>query len=1119
MFGNKKDLKLLDLIDVKFLQEFQDSFAKTANVASITYDDQKQVTNPSNFTEFCIKYTRSTEIGLIRCKECDIIRGKEAAQKGEPVIYKCHTGLTDFAVPIMLEGKHIGSILGGQILTEPPDEEQFRKIAREIGVNEDEYVCAVKKIRVIPIEEIKSAAALLFMVANSVSNMSHTNFSLMKINEAEKIYRKITETIRSSLDIEEIKSKIVSIIGETLNPDRCIIAEYDKKTDKLSNITYEHLSSDKIKGFKGVDVNELVPNFTATLKNGKSIVVNNKKIFIDSQIKYFEEETKAIEEYGVNSAFIVPFYYSGEFLGAMAIQYVNDRHYIGDEEVRFLTLVADQISIALHQARIYKLTQQQADRERLLRKIFEKIRSSLDIEETLSFICEETTKFFNVQRSSISQFFFIDNSPRLKFKKEYKLARGITGADYIENISGVANFAYSLFSRINIYEINNINSSDLPGFFATVYKEMGIKSVLAAAIRKGQSLWGLLVLTEYGDYRNWTKEEVELLNAIATQVDIAINQAELFEKMQLTATNERTLRELMLASVSSVDLKEIIKSIVIQTGKLFKADRCFFVEIDAETQSNRPIKDYAEYLSSKNISSHIIRTAEKSETGAFIKQLKPQDVVYCNDIYKEDLPEATKKMLIDELSVKSYIFTPVFYMDKLYGSIVLHYVNSFKEFSQDDVDMILAVGNQSAIILHQTELYELTKAQAEKEKVSRNIVEILRSTLDKKSIKNLFVKTIGEYFEADRVLFSEYDFINKMYLPVEEDSEYLSSVKEKSFIDYDWSEPSLVEYIQPLLEKRELNIFCWDEYIKDNKKSKAFISLFEDAEVKSSYNIPVIYQERLMGFFCIEFTQKCCKLSDQDLDLVRDICNQAGIALYQAELYVKAEESSRIKGEFIANMSHEIKTPLSIIIGFSDVLAENEINRDKQIEYLSNIKKSGKHLLDLTNDILLMSKIESQTLELNCSFISIDKLIIDVVNSIKLMAECKNINIEIEMPEELNVKVDKKILTQILYNLLNNAIKFTLNNGKIIVKAVLDADSLIISVEDDGIGISAVDQAFVFEKFRQVDSSYKRKETGAGLGLSITKKLVEFHGGAIYIESIKNKGSKFWFTLPGAIVK
>lgn len=203
MFEKEKKLNLLDLIDIKFLQEFQDVFSKTTNIASLTVDDNGPITEPSNFSDFCIMHARGSELGFKRCNECDIHYGKVAAQKAEPVIYTCPFGLTDFAVPIIVDGQHLGSILGGQILTEQPNEEYFKEIAREFGINEEKYIDALKKIKIMSLEEVKTAADLLYFLASTVSQLSNQNLELIKKNE------KYTKTI-----LDSIKDGIVIITND-----------------------------------------------------------------------------------------------------------------------------------------------------------------------------------------------------------------------------------------------------------------------------------------------------------------------------------------------------------------------------------------------------------------------------------------------------------------------------------------------------------------------------------------------------------------------------------------------------------------------------------------------------------------------------------------------------------------------------------------------------------------------------------------------------------------------------------------------------------------------------------------------------------------------------------------
>jgi len=167
-----QSVNLKDIIDLKFLQTFQDSFANALGVASIAVDmEGNPLTEPSNFTDFCMEYTRGSQKGLERCKVCDRKGGEESARTGKPAIYDCHAGLVDFAAPIMLEGRQLGSILGGQVLTSSPDESYYRRVAEEIGVNPEKYIQSLQDVKRLPRKSVEAAAQVLYLVANTLSKV------------------------------------------------------------------------------------------------------------------------------------------------------------------------------------------------------------------------------------------------------------------------------------------------------------------------------------------------------------------------------------------------------------------------------------------------------------------------------------------------------------------------------------------------------------------------------------------------------------------------------------------------------------------------------------------------------------------------------------------------------------------------------------------------------------------------------------------------------------------------------------------------------------------------------------------------------------------------------------
>jgi len=250
-----------------------------------------------------------------------------------------------------------------------------------------------------------------------------------------------------------------------------------------------------------------------------------------------------------------------------------------------------------------------------------------------------------------------------------------------------------------------------------------------------------------------------------------------------------------------------------------------------------------------------------------------------------------------------------------------------------------------------------------------------------------------------------------------------------------------------------------------------------------------------------------------------------------------ADLMSRAKSEFLANMSHELRTPLNAIIGFSEVLHAKyfgDLNA-KQTRYVKDIHEAGKHLLALINDILDLSKVEAGKMDLDLKKVEIKALLENSLFMIKEKCMNHRIALNVELPDKLSQFVfqgDEQKLKQILFNLLSNAAKFTPDHGKICVTADLmrddgqkggeakdggeeDVPSIVVSVADTGIGIAPGDLARVFNEFEQLEHSDDRKCEGTGLGLALTRRLVELHGGKIHVDSEgEGKGSIFSFTLP-----
>ena len=622
----------------------------------------------------------------------------------------------------------------------------------------------------------KEDLEFLKVLANQTS-MAYNQILLyqktQKKAEQEATLRKVIETARSSLDINEVKMKLTQEVGKTFKADRCFFRTYSKETNKFLAPTIEYRASEKIKSAIDIDPpQESLGFFADEIKRqeqGFYPIYENRD---DAKGTPLEEYFESLD---MKADCVIPIRSSNNEIIWLALHYTQKEPKLDDDDKKLLQIICYQIDMAFEQIHLYNDAVKTVQRQALIANITEKIRSSLNIDDTITFICEETAKIFNVQRATIVYFYDKDNYENYNIRREYKITNEIKGLTSQEYMSAAAAYWNENLIKYNLVVFDNIQESDTPDFFRECYRSMGVKSMIGSSIRREEDIWGTLVLSEYNYTRHWTKEEQELLKLIANQVYIAIKQAE---------------------------------------------------------------------------------------------------------------------------------------------------------------------------------LYETQKLALEREKISRNIIEILRSSIDKDIIKKLFVKNIGKFFNADRVIISEYDKEKKNFLPITSESQYLASVDEMSFVGQDLSSETFFQIMKPLLEKREIKIQNYQEYLHQNPHlENAYNNFYKNSEIKSIYAFPIFYQDLMIGFFCIEFTKNFTKLSEEDINRTRNICTQAGIAIHHAELYSKAQECLSSKRKFIQDVTYGIKEPINDILTTSKRLNEENINQETQKEYLNSIIQCCRKLIELTENI------------------------------------------------------------------------------------------------------------------------------------------------------------------------
>lgn len=776
---------------------------------------------------------------------------------------------------------------------------------------------------------------------------------IIKANERELLLKKIIEKIRSSLDIDVTTRAIVNEIGHTLNPNICFIVKHDIEKDFFYVDKYsEYRSSDEEESFIGHNSDEL--KFGWFIEKFRSNVIvtftNVEEFIVENNLQNTPEES-FLREYNIKSAYLNNIYYADNILGYLIILYTKDYVVLDEDSQELMKTLASQVGTAIYQSELYSKTKKQAERENLIINVTEKIRRSLDVNETGSFICEEMVKLYDISRATLIRYGSEKDIYEPIITKEYKKNENIKSVSELGNLKNLRPYWDDLLSAPdNIVIINDINDLKIPKEFREIYQKIGTKSILAIAIKKNNEIWGSFVLSDQEKYREWTKDEIEILKSIANQIYIAINQAEYFEKQKQATERERLLRNITEKIRSSLDIEETLSYICEETAKVFQVERTA-ITMFPNCQNYEEYVLRKEYKKSTDIMGFKEIKNPPKIASVWGKKLMESDKVYSFDNISSDFPEYLKEEY-EAIGIKAIIGTGIRRGEMAWGTLVLAEYEQERTWNDEEKKLLKTISDQVYIAINQAELYEEQKLATERERISRNIIEILRSSIDKTIIKKLFVKNIGKFFNADRVFFSEYNTTEKMYAPVDKDSEYLSNSWEKSFVGYDWSNPDIAEHVQPLLEKREIRISNWSDYIQAHPNmSEGFRSLYDDASVKSSYNFPVLYQDKIIGYFGLEFTQKVCELTEEDIGRIRSICTQAGIAMYHADLYEKAQQCDLSNGVFKSEIIEKITAPTNNILDISILLSQNEFERTVQIQYLNSIVYSCNQLLELTKNV------------------------------------------------------------------------------------------------------------------------------------------------------------------------
>ena len=639
----------------------------------------------------------------------------------------------------------------------------------------------------------------------------------------------------------------------------------------------------------------------------------------------------------------------------------------------------------------------------------------------------------------------------------------------------------------------------------------GYRAALGAPLLREGKVVGVIFVARTAP-RPYDAKQIELVTMFADQAVIAIENVRLFNEMNEALSRQTATADVLKAiSRTTFDLDAVLNTLLESATRLSGAERAVLLRPNSEGDYLPAVTfNYgtdSPFL--KRLRDYPLRPGRESITG---RALLERQVVHVADVLSD--PEYQRQDLAGEGRFRTVAAVPMLRDGEPTGLITFTRSEG-SGFTEKQLQLMTTFADQAAIAIENVRLFNETKEALEQQKASGEVLAAISSSIadaqpvfDKivQSCERLFagrivgLNLVGEdgLIHLGAYLGSGRTGLERIFpLPVNPDSGSGLAIVEARVVHYpDATSPT----VPPA-----------------TRQGCAAVG------IQSVIFAPVLWEGRGIGAIFVG-RDHVSSFTDKEVALLRTFCDQAAIAIQNARLFreirekgAQLEVANRHKSEFLANMSHELRTPLNAIIGFSEVLNERYFGEldEKQEEYVKDIHVSGRHLLSLINDILDLSKVEAGRMELDLSQFELKDAIESALTLVKERAQRNGIRLGFEAAAGLGeIRADERKVKQILVNLLSNAVKFTPSGGTVSVSARRNGTIAEIAVADTGPGIAAEDHAAVFEEFRQVGGDSARKAEGTGLGMPLSKRFAELHGGGIRLESAPGKGSTFTFYLP-----